>query len=180
MTAKKYLTANEITHDSFELAHEIYRNGFIPDAIIALWRGGSPIGIAVHEYMKMKGVKCYHTVVKCTSYTGIETSGTPEIENIDFVMKHVGRDANVLVVDDIFDTGRTAACMKSVLGKISSNVKIATLYFKPSRNTTDFEPDFFVRKTDAWIVFPHELEGLSREEIRAKDPFIHDLLFERE
>ena len=46
--------------------------------------------------------------------------------------------------------------------------RIATVYYKPARNETDIEPDYAVIETDDWIVFPHELEGLSPTEIRAK------------
>jgi len=44
-------------------------------------------------------------------------------------------------------------------------VKLATLYYKPKHNVTDIEPDYFLYKTDKWLVFPHELIGLSHEEI---------------
>jgi hypothetical protein len=50
-------------------------------------------------------------------------------------------------------------------------------YYKPSRNTTTFAPDYYVRETDHWLVFPHELMDLTPDEIRTKDPFLHDLLF---
>ncbi len=50
------------------------------------------------------------------------------------------------------------------------NVRIATVYYKPSRNKTRLVPDFYVRATDEWLVFPHELKGLTREEILANKP----------
>jgi hypothetical protein len=31
-------------------------------------------------------------------------------------------------------------------------------------------PDFYVRATDHWLVFPHEVHGLTREEILANKP----------
>ena len=177
MPPKTYLFANDITRDSFVLARNIYDSGFRPDAVLALWRGGTPIGIAIQEFLKVKGVKCYHTAVKCTSYTGIEESGEPVVENIESVMRNIGPDTKVLVVDDIFDTGRTAKCMRDVLTRRTPYVRIATLYFKPSRNTTDMVPDYYVHSTDKWIVFPHEIDGLTEDEIREKDAFLHHLLF---
>ncbi len=177
MPQKTYLFANDITRDSFVLARKIYDSGFRPDAVLALWRGGTPIGIAIQEFLKVKGVKCYHTAVKCTSYTGIEESGEPVVENIESVMRNIGPDTKVLVVDDIFDTGRTAKCMRDVLTRRTPHVRIATLYFKPSRNTTDMVPDYYVHSTDKWIVFPHEIDGLTEDEIREKDAFLHHLLF---
>ena len=177
MTAKTYLTANDITRDSFSLARKIWDSGFRPDAIIALWRGGSPVGIAVQEFLRVKGLDCYHTAVKCSSYTGIETSHVPVVENMDAVRAALRPNSQVLVVDDIFDTGATARRIREKLANITTNVRFATLYFKPCRNETTFVPDFYVRETDHWLVFPHELMDLSPDEVREKDPFVHQLLF---
>lgn len=177
MPEKTYLFSNDITRDSFLLAREILDSGYQPDAVIALWRGGTPIGIAIQEFFKMKGLRCYHTAVKCSSYTGIEESGEPIVENIDNVLAHINSSTKILVVDDIFDTGRTARCMHEILRRVTPHVRIATLYYKPSRNTTDIKPDYYIHTTDKWIVFPHELDGLTEDEIREKDPFIHRLLY---
>jgi hypothetical protein len=177
MIAKTYLSANDVTRDSFLLARRIFDSGFRPDALIALWRGGSPVGIAVQEFLRVKGVDCYHTVVKCTSYTGIGMAGTPAIENMDYVRAVLRPDSRVLVVDDIFDSGATARCIKAELNKTTPHVRFAMPYFKPSHNVTTFAPDYYVRETDHWLVFPHELMDLTPDEIRAKDPFLYDLLF---
>ncbi|MBT6583947.1 MAG: hypoxanthine phosphoribosyltransferase, partial [Gammaproteobacteria bacterium] len=55
---------------------------------------------------------------------------------------------------------------------LPKTIKIATPWYKPDRNTTDIVPDFFVHETDQWLVFPHELSGLSDEEIAADKPEI--------
>ena len=148
MPEKTYLFSNDITRDSFLLAREILDSGYQPDAVIALWRGGTPIGIAIQEFFKVKGIRCYHTAVKCTSYTGIEESGAPVVENLGNVLEHLTPETRVLVVDDIFDTGRTAKCMYDILTRVTPHVRIATLYFKPSRNTTDMKPDYYIHVTD--------------------------------
>ncbi len=176
MIPKTFLSANQLTRDSFLLARRIYDSGFRPDAIIALWRGGSPVGIAVQEFLRFKGIDCYHTIVKCSSYTGIEQRAEPVIENLDYVRATLGPTSRVLVVDDIYDTGATARRMREALGPCCAEVRIATLYFKPAHNTTRAAPDHFVRKTDNWLVFPHELLDLTPEEIFRKDPFVHALL----
>jgi hypothetical protein len=45
------------------------------------------------------------------------------------------------------------------------DIRIATAWFKPKYNLTDIVPDYYNNETDQWLVFPHELEGLTREEI---------------
>ena len=47
--------------------------------------------------------------------------------------------------------------------------------WKPEKNVTSYRPDFHVRELDRWIVFPHEIEGLTREEIAQKDPVLAEL-----
>ena len=49
-------------------------------------------------------------------------------------------------------------------------VRVATVYWKPSRNVTTLQPDFYVHQTEDWLVFPHEICGLTPEEIRAHKP----------
>jgi hypothetical protein len=46
------------------------------------------------------------------------------------------------------------------------NMKVATPWYKPTKNVTDITPDYWVNETDAWLVFPHELVGLTQQEIR--------------
>jgi hypothetical protein len=54
-------------------------------------------------------------------------------------------------------------------------IKIATPYFKPSNNKTDKEPDYYLHSTDEWLVFPHELSGLTMQEILDNKPGIDSL-----
>jgi hypothetical protein len=42
---------------------------------------------------------------------------------------------------------------------------MAMPWYKPERNIIDVEPDYFVHETDDWLVFPHEMDGLSEKEI---------------
>jgi len=47
---------------------------------------------------------------------------------------------------------------------------VATVYYKPGKRKVDLVPDYFIHKTNDWLVFPHELEGLTREEVSANKP----------
>jgi hypothetical protein len=55
-------------------------------------------------------------------------------------------------------------------------VRVATLFYKPGAAQVPLAPDYYLRTTDRWIVFPHELAGLSDEEIKAKDEFVYRLV----
>ena len=71
MIEKNYLSANSYLHDIWRLAAKVRSGGFRPDVLIALWRGGAPVGVAVHEFLKASGWDVRHAVIKCASYTGI-------------------------------------------------------------------------------------------------------------
>jgi len=62
---------------------------------------------------------------------------------------------------------------------LPKDIRIATPWFKPKNNTTELMPDYYIHDTDQWLVFPHELDGLSREEIFENRPGIKEL-FEKE
>lgn len=177
MNEKIYVTADQLALDSFALARRIHDSGFVPDVLVVLWRGGTPIGVIIHEYLQFKGIHTYHTALKCTSYTGIQTRGAPTVENLSPLLDILTPESRVLIVDDIFDTGCTARTVTESMATRTSHIRIATLFYKPAKNQTDLTPDYFLHETDQWIVFPHELMGLREEEIREKDPRVHALLF---
>ena len=178
MLRKLYLTANELVFDSFRLGRMILDSGWRPDVLIALWRGGTPVGVAVHEFLLYRGVPTVHMAVKCQSYAAPGRRGRVVIENTDALLAQIRPAHRVLVVDDIFDSGGTARAVLARLRPRAAEVRLATLFWKPRANTTRLRPDYHVRETDAWIVFPHELEGLTRAQIRRKDPALHALLFD--
>ena len=72
MEKKLYLTAQELLNDSFELGLRIFKSGFKPSFIIAVWRGGTPVGIAVQEMLDHLGVKTDHIAIRTSSYLGIK------------------------------------------------------------------------------------------------------------
>ncbi len=176
MATKLYIDPTQQMRDSFRLARTIYESGWIPEVLIGLWRGGTPIAISIHEFLVYKGVKLVHMPVKCSSYTGLKQ--THELQ-IDFPINFMGEiqpRRRVLLIDDCFDTGRTAMRMKALLQNRGAEVRIAVLYWKPANNQTDGRPDYYHATTDQWIVFPHELEGLTEEEIACKDTEVADIL----
>ncbi|MEI7900802.1 MAG: phosphoribosyltransferase family protein [bacterium] len=177
MGNKKYIAANDYIRDSFRLARMILDSGWIPEDLIALWRGGAPVGVTVHEFLYYHGLRPRHRVLKCQSYTGIQTRNREVVfENAEDIFRSVVPGSRVLVIDDVFDTGNTARAVFDRLAPFGAEIKLAAVYWKPNQNQTAFKPDFYLRETDDWIVFPHELDGLTPDEVKLKDPAIYDLL----
>ena len=179
MEAKTYLDPREYLRDCWRLARKVYDSGWRPDVLLVLWRGGAAPGVALHEFFKAKGVSLRHEPVKCSSYTGIGTSNAVVEfdERAESLIKSLESGTKVLVVDDVFDTGRTAAAVHGRMDAIGCEMRLACVYWKPSKNVTEYLPDYFVAQTDDWIVFPHEIEGLAPDEVAQKDPVLAELLF---
>ena len=176
---KHYLTADSYLHDMWRLAAAVRRSGWQPDILIALWRGGAPVGVAVHEFFKVTGWGAIrHIPLKCASYTGIgANAGVVEFTHGDIIFGMLRKGDKVLVVDDVFDTGKTAAAVKQRIEATGAEMRMACVYWKPQKNITALKPDYFVKDVGLdWIVFPHEIEGLTQEEVRTKDPLLAELL----
>ena len=175
---KHYLSAAEYLRDAWRLAAAVKASGWKPDILIALWRGGAPVGIALHEYFKVCGWNVQHIPLKCASYTGIgENDGVVEFTHGDIVFGILRKGDKVLVVDDVFDTGKTAAAVKRRIDATGAEMRMACVYWKPQKNVTSLRPDYCVKDVGLeWIVFPHEIEGLTKDEIRTKDPVLADLI----
>lgn len=174
--AKTYISANQLLEDSFRLADQVLKSGFRPTHIVGIWRGGAPIGIAVQELLEFRGVHADHIAIRTSSYSGIDKQ-EPEVRvyALGYLVNTVNPDDALLIVDDVFDSGRSIkAFIHELAVKCRHNmprtVKIATVYYKPKRNVTDLVPDYYLHEVDEWLVFPHELKGLTEEEIRQNKP----------
>ncbi len=178
---KLYVSAEELLTASYELAWQVYESGFRPDYIVGIWRGGAPVGIAVQEFFDLMGVASDHIAIRTSSYKGIaEREKTVQVYGLNYVIRQVESDNSLLMIDDVFDTGLSVQKVIEDLAKAckknTPNIRIATPYYKPENNMTERTPDYFLYETSKWIVFPHELKGLSLEEITSNKPVLSGLI----
>ncbi len=178
MTApeKIFITANDLLRDSMALAMKVLRSGFKPSHIVGVWRGGAPVGIAVQEVLEYHGLETDHIAIRTSSYYGIDQQAAlVKVYALDYLVDVLRPESRVLIVDDVFDSGRS---LEAIIGELTrrcrhnlaGEIKIATVYYKPARNKTQLTPDFYMHETDRWLIFPHEIKGLSREDILAHKP----------
>ena len=179
-----YVGAQELLEDAFELGARVLESGFRPSFIVAIWRGGAPIGIAVQELLDYFGVPSDHIAIRTSSYSGID-GRAPEVRvhGLNYLVKNVEHHDRLLIVDDVFDTGHT---IEQVVGRLREKarrntpheIRVAAPYYKPARNRTGRIPDYYLHETSEWIKFPHSLEGLAQEEIARHRPALHAVLRE--
>jgi hypothetical protein len=163
-----------------ELAMRVVRSGFRPSFLVAMWRGGAPIGIAVQEVLEYHSIIADHIAIRTSSYTGIDhQSRTVRVHAVDYLVSRLTAEDALLLVDVVFDSGRSLEAVLAELARrcrrnLPEQIRIATVYYKPARNRSALVPDYYVRAMDEWLVFPHELAGLSREEILEHKPVGED------
>ncbi|MCH7898004.1 MAG: hypoxanthine phosphoribosyltransferase [Proteobacteria bacterium] len=178
---KTVLSAQDLLEDSFRLGLQILESDFRPTMIIAIWRGGTPVGMAVQEILAYAGLESDHIAIRTSSYVGVDERGAVAVHGLNYIIKKICHDDRVLIVDDVFDTGNT---IKTVIEELSrrardnmpDDIRIAVPWFKPTRNETDLVPDYYLHETAEWLVFPHELDALTADELRASRPGIAKII----
>ncbi len=178
---KHYINPQQLLADAYALAWQVFESGFRPSWVVGVWRGGTPVGIAVHELLHVLGVGADHTAIRTSSYSGIgQREDAVQVNGLEHLTPTLTRADALLLVDDVYDTGlslqQVIGDLQQACGPDTPEVRIATPYFKPDNNRTRFTPDYFLHTTDQWLVFPHELDGLSMAEIAANKPELAALL----
>lgn len=179
---KTYLDAQGLLEDSFKLAANIINSGFRPSFILAVWRGGAPIGIAVQEFLQYHNIHADHIAIRTSSYQGIDQQAKEvRVHGLHYLVKNIQHHDKLLIVDDVFDTGRSIQAIINTLKtkarrNTPSDIRIAVPYYKPERNQTELTPDYVIHETSAWLKYPHSLEGLSADDIRTHRPSLHRIL----
>jgi len=156
-----------------QVADQVRRSGYEPDLLVAVSRGGWIPGRILSDLLGNPNI----ATIKVEYYIDIyKTRTKPKItQPLPIEVKR----KKVLLIDDIADSGKSLKLVKEHLAEQgATEVKICTLYHKPWSILT---PDFFVRTTDAWVCFPHEIfetmnkiylklkeKGKSQDEIEAE------------
>jgi hypoxanthine phosphoribosyltransferase len=183
---ERFIGADDLLQDSFQLAADIYKAGFEPDFLVGLWRGGSAVGIAVQEGLDYFGVKTDHIAIR-TSYTGargysqmISEGDNIRVHGLQYLLENLCSYHSMLIVDDVYSTGSS---VNAVIGQLArktrrnlpQDIRIASVWYRPSEKSLR-TPDYFVHKTSDWLVLPYELSGFSIEELSHNRPEMAGLL----
>lgn len=180
MLQKNYISAQQLLDDSFALALKVLESGYRPTFIVAIWRGGTPVGIAMQELLDYFELKTDHIAIRTSLYTGIDQRAEKvEVHGLGYLIERVSEEDSLLIVDDVHDTGlsvqQVITDIKAQCGANTPQLRVATPYYKPANNQVGTVPDYYLHETSDWLVFPHELVGLSAQEIIENKPGIDAL-----
>ena len=174
--SKLFVESNQFQNLSLDLAKKVESSDFKPDVIVGVSRGGCIPAIIVHEYLNYKGIYCDYYNISTKCYEDDNTRGDSVFVDMSEHTKQKLRESKkILIVDDVFDTGYTMMNIGNYLfgmGIHSDKFNIATVYYKPKKNRATIVPHFYTQEREDWIVFPHELLGLSDEEVSFKNRLI--------
>jgi hypoxanthine phosphoribosyltransferase len=145
--ARERMSWDELGGGARELATQVAADGYQPDLILGIARGG----------LLVAGALSYALGVKNTSTMNVEFyTGVDERLPVPMLLPPVPplvdlHDARMLIADDVADTGQTLALVKGFCAGRVGEVRVAVLYEKPR---SIVESEYVWRRTDRWIVFP--------------------------
>jgi len=200
---KEFIQFDTVRDNAVKLAHRIYTDGFTPDVIYVSLRGGAYLGNIISEYFKIVRKDAlsggtvrpvYYAAVVARSYTDVGKSAHVKVDGWTYSPDYLRVGDKVLLVDDIFDSGRTINHLAKIIldkGVPRHDLKIAVhdyKYFTDLETQLPIQPDYWCVKHDAsihdensWIHYmSHELMGLKEDELEtyyySRDPGLREAL----
>jgi uncharacterized protein len=137
---------------SRELAQEVADDGFSPDLILSIARGGLFVAGALGYALDVKNLH----VMNVEFYTGVDQRldlpvMLPPVPNaVDLA------GATVLITDDVADTGATLKLVRDFCADEVADVRCAVVYEKPR---SEVKCEYVWKRTDRWINFPWSVQA---------------------
>ncbi|PIE74789.1 MAG: hypothetical protein CSA18_03130 [Deltaproteobacteria bacterium] len=172
---KYFVSPEMLENDSWGFAKKLYSKGYDFDLFVGITRGGTQVSIYIQEaFSVLTGTRKKYATVQAQSYKGIYDADEVIVDNMDGVTRQVEDNTRIIIIDDIFDRGKTLYSVRKKfmeeIDKKNVNLTMAVLYYKPENRVVDILPDEYYKtfESSRWIVLPHELADLSVSEMKAK------------
>ena len=144
---REIMTWEELGRGARDLAQTVHADGYRPDMVLAIARGGLLVAGALGYALDVKNT----FTMNVEFYTGVDARlempivlpPVPDLIDLE--------EARVLIADDVADTGRTLALVKDFCAGKVGEVRCAVLYEKPH---SEVNCEYVWRRTDRWIDFP--------------------------
>jgi hypoxanthine phosphoribosyltransferase len=151
---KQYLTWTQIEDLAIRLADRLPTSY---DVMLVITRGGMVPACIISERLNLRNI----LVAAVMFYTGQERTLSKPIF-LQFPADPLLNGRKVLIVDDVWDSGKTIMAVRDRVLDTGGFPETAVLHYKPSHNAyQEAAPDFYVDETDAWIVYPWDVGDAS-------------------
>lgn len=138
-----------------DLAGRIRKDGFRPDIIVGISRGGWPPARVLSDLLSNPNV----ANVRAEFYLGIAETGSEPTLTQPVSVKTRGK--KILIVDEVADTGKSLRMVREhIVKEGAKEARTVTVYYKP---WSIVRPDYFAKETSDWIVFPWEIKETLRK-----------------
>lgn len=145
---------NQVYNLILDLSRKIRTSEFSPEVIVGVFRGGWLPARVLADILGISNLD----FVRTEFYQGV--GGAKEEPSLTQSISIRVAHRNVLIVDDIIDTGESLKVVREhIMEKMASEVRIATVFYKP---WSIIVPDFFEKETTYWVVFPWEVKETIR------------------
>lgn len=160
-TQYEVATWNQIYDMLLDLANKIQGDGYKPDVIIGIARGGLVPARILSDVLETPEL----AIIQIEYYVSIaQTRQEPILKRS---LHTQITDKKALLVDDVSDTGKSLQLAKNHLQQQGAKeIKTATLYAKPQTIT---KPDYCEKQTSHWIVFPWDAKETVRKIIQKQE-----------
>jgi len=157
-TQYEVATWNQIYDMLLGQAQKIQGDGYKPDVIIGIARGGLVTARILSDLLETPEL----AIIQIEYYVSIAQPRQEPILKQGLSTPLTGK--KTLLVDDISDTGKSLQLAKNHLQQQGAKeIKTATLYAKPQTIT---KPDYYEKQTSHWIVFPWDAKETVRKIIQ--------------
>jgi len=119
------------------------------DAILVITRGGMVPACLISEKLDIRNVMAAAVMF----YTGVGVT-LDEPKFLQFPADPLLLGRRILIIDDVWDSGRTVASVKQRVLEAGGIPTVAVIHFKPGRSKVQGRPDYYAAETDNWIVYP--------------------------
>lgn len=120
------------------------------DALLVITRGGMVPACLISEWTGMRNI----LVAAVQFYTGIDQTLERPVF-LQFPPDPYLKDRRILIVDDVWDSGRTVTAVKRRVLDAGGVPEVAVLHYKPLRSQFPGDaPEYFAEESGAWIVYP--------------------------
>ena len=144
---RELLSWSEFGQAARDLARQVADDGYEPDLVLSIARGGLLVGAALGYALDVKNT----WTMNVEFYTGVDERldvpmilpPVPELVDLE--------SARMLIADDVADTGETLALVKDFCAGKVAEVRCAVLYEK---SPSIVKCEYVWRRTDLWVDFP--------------------------
>ena len=111
--------------------------GLVPGAMLAYRMGQRDLLVAVAEHYDESGRREHATLIRM-----------PPDEAL--------RGRRILIVDEVWESGRTLQRVAEAAEAAGAAVRIAVLHYKPSQSETTRTPDHYAETATGWVIYPYK------------------------